>query len=776
MTSNNFSLHDFFKNNLQTEHFLRDLIDLLYDKNIVFDPYYQRNYVWNTEKASYFIESLIIGTEIPPIVLFEENEKYSEIIDGRQRFETVKRFINNEFKLKKSGLNIIKIYKDHYFKDLPLDIQNHIKNSKVRIFKYKLGNNLSIDDSILDLVKKDIFTRYNIGITPLKQFEIEKAIFIENDLNTYIKNKLISNEKLQDVFCRLFIKEKDLKRLTFNKKIELILKKIRFLVVLPEIPINYYSWTSGKNDLINSFFKYISNEANPNEVFNKFKENVLILDSINNVFIKNNFSANPLIFEALFWMLSVIKCENLDLSILKYNLESITENIINNSIIFIEEQSHYYKNTITRYGFIAKMFEALYDTDFDKYITTSDLSKEKVKLAKDNKRKKEIKKQVNKLITRKTDPYTIMLSSYMSKMRSNKFDIRPSYQREESMNIQKASGLIESILLDFKIAPIYIYIKKDGTQEVLDGQQRLLAVLAFLGLPFKNIKGNDEYSKKNEFKLTGLKIFKEYNKFKFSDLPENIQNRIKNFTLSIIELNENHLPELNPIDLFIRLNNKPYPIKEHSFEMWNSSINKNIVNKIKEITNKHSDWLYLRVKNSNKRMQNEEFITNLIYLETERLKSRTLLNENSSNQFVLFAKATHLSCLVKNKKDITIFLNKIEQEKDLKPEFDNSINALNEYIDKIERILTKKTNTLKEQLDILICPNKGVRTLQCLFLVWFILTPLNCNCIDANQEEIYSKLKQIVLSFKKNYVEAEKDNILISFRNQVQEFWDTYLI
>jgi len=123
---NNICLYDFFKNNLQTEHYLSNLADLLNDKSIVFDPYYQRNYVWNEEKASYFIESIIIGTEIPPIVIFEENEEHLEIIDGRQRFETIKRFLNNQFKLRKSGLNIIKSYKDYYFKDLSPDVQNFI--------------------------------------------------------------------------------------------------------------------------------------------------------------------------------------------------------------------------------------------------------------------------------------------------------------------------------------------------------------------------------------------------------------------------------------------------------------------------------------------------------------------------------------------------------------------------------------------------------------------------------------------------------------------------
>jgi len=73
-------------------------------KNTNYRPEYQRNYVWNDEKATYFIESILLGTEIPPIIYFRNGEKI-EIIDGRQRYETILRFIQDKFKLKNSGLH-----------------------------------------------------------------------------------------------------------------------------------------------------------------------------------------------------------------------------------------------------------------------------------------------------------------------------------------------------------------------------------------------------------------------------------------------------------------------------------------------------------------------------------------------------------------------------------------------------------------------------------------------------------------------------------------------
>ena len=51
-----------------------------------FIPEYQREYVWNNEKKSKFIESILIGIPIPFLFLYREKKKgYLEIIDGAQR-------------------------------------------------------------------------------------------------------------------------------------------------------------------------------------------------------------------------------------------------------------------------------------------------------------------------------------------------------------------------------------------------------------------------------------------------------------------------------------------------------------------------------------------------------------------------------------------------------------------------------------------------------------------------------------------------------------------
>ena len=86
-------------------------------KRIDYSPYYQRNYVWDNIKQTFFIESVILGTEIPPLILFKSGAKI-EVIDGRQRFETLKRFKENSFSLSINGLKELQILSRQSFNKL----------------------------------------------------------------------------------------------------------------------------------------------------------------------------------------------------------------------------------------------------------------------------------------------------------------------------------------------------------------------------------------------------------------------------------------------------------------------------------------------------------------------------------------------------------------------------------------------------------------------------------------------------------------------------------
>lgn len=109
------------------------IFDERYASRIDFAPYFQRKYVWDSEKASYFIESILLGTEIPPIVLFDDGTK-NEVIDGRQRYETIKRFLENKFSLDAKGLKSLTGFIDLHYSELPETIKSDSKTQRFESF------------------------------------------------------------------------------------------------------------------------------------------------------------------------------------------------------------------------------------------------------------------------------------------------------------------------------------------------------------------------------------------------------------------------------------------------------------------------------------------------------------------------------------------------------------------------------------------------------------------------------------------------------------------
>nr|WP_221887906.1 DUF262 domain-containing protein [Chitinophaga polysaccharea] len=115
-----------------------------------------------------------------------------EVVDGRQRYETILRFINGDFKLKKNGLQKLENIRivNRGFKDLGQDLQDLFWDTKLRIIEFSFHSQNLIEGDMEDLVKKEIFKRYNSGITPLKPTEIDNAAYVEDNLNTFLKKKL----------------------------------------------------------------------------------------------------------------------------------------------------------------------------------------------------------------------------------------------------------------------------------------------------------------------------------------------------------------------------------------------------------------------------------------------------------------------------------------------------------------------------------------------------------------------------------------------------------
>lgn len=94
---------------------------------------------------------------------------------------------------------------------------------------------------------------------------------------------------------------------------------------------------------------------------------------------------------------------------------------------------------------------------------------------------------------------TISIASFHEQNQSNKFNYNPPYQRQSVWSDEKQSYLIDSILRNFPIPPIFLHRKIDSdtgatTFDVIDGKQRLTAIARFINneIPAANEYGRIE--------------------------------------------------------------------------------------------------------------------------------------------------------------------------------------------------------------------------------------------------------------------------------------------
>lgn len=132
--------------------------------------------------------------------------------------------------------------------------------------------------------------------------------------------------------------------------------------------------------------------------------------------------------------------------------------------------------------------------------------------------------------------------------RGEVLNLRPEYQRRLRWTSVQKSKLIESLLLNIPVPPVFLFEGEAARYEVMDGQQRLNAVREFIA---------------GDFALTGLTVLEPLNHLRYSRCPPRIKRALDRASLSAIVLLLESAPEkvdggLNMTDIrrfiFDRLN------------------------------------------------------------------------------------------------------------------------------------------------------------------------------------------------------------------------------
>lgn len=169
-------------------------------------PGFQRNYVWDINRASKLIESLILGLPVPQVFLYEVERNRFLVIDGQQRLMSIYYFMKQRFprKDRRSELRFIfdkhgkipesVLSDDEYFENFRLKLAeslpshpNRFKNLAYQTLEsYKTQFELRTIRNVIikqnspqgdDSSMYEVFNRLNTGGINLKPQEIRTSMY-----------------------------------------------------------------------------------------------------------------------------------------------------------------------------------------------------------------------------------------------------------------------------------------------------------------------------------------------------------------------------------------------------------------------------------------------------------------------------------------------------------------------------------------------------------------------------------------------------------------------
>lgn len=173
------------------------LVSEILSGEINLSPEFQREYVWPREKALKYIESLLIDIPTPSILLYKvtsENEDRLErhdVVDGRQRLETLLRFMGTQEELARFGRSARRlktpketelkyrsfqpggsnnVHANKFYSDLSELWQQRFRNRKIPVTIIEADNRKML---------YHVFERYNVGSQKLNAAEIRNAVYQE---------------------------------------------------------------------------------------------------------------------------------------------------------------------------------------------------------------------------------------------------------------------------------------------------------------------------------------------------------------------------------------------------------------------------------------------------------------------------------------------------------------------------------------------------------------------------------------------------------------------
>ena len=129
-------------------------------------PKYQREYTWEPERKSRFIESLVIGLPIPFLFFWEMPDGKLEIVDGSQRLRSIEEFILGDLRL--GDLDSLTLLSGFKFSELPESRRRKINNRSIR--------GIVLNEHADEQARFDLFDRINTGSKIANKAEVRRGV------------------------------------------------------------------------------------------------------------------------------------------------------------------------------------------------------------------------------------------------------------------------------------------------------------------------------------------------------------------------------------------------------------------------------------------------------------------------------------------------------------------------------------------------------------------------------------------------------------------------
>ena len=148
-------------------------------------PEFQRDFIWDIDRQSKLIESMLMRIPLPVFYLAEREDGKTLIVDGLQRLTTFRNFLKNETALR--NLRLAPEINGKKFVNLPQKLQNRLEDTQLILYM--------IDSKVPEQAKLDIFDRVNGGI-PLTRQQMRNSIYF-GQATRWLKDAVLTDEFLR---------------------------------------------------------------------------------------------------------------------------------------------------------------------------------------------------------------------------------------------------------------------------------------------------------------------------------------------------------------------------------------------------------------------------------------------------------------------------------------------------------------------------------------------------------------------------------------------------